>query len=140
MNTSSNNNSSKTVGIACGLFFFAYLICYNHILNVSEENRQSIIAESHKQIEQPIHHHSNITNSGQRTRRRIKSIRVIPTVETYEVSRWITSGDWSHDNEEWLVDIPSEKVVMDVDYVEDNWDNFVDDPEDEILYPPELFQ
>ena len=29
---------------------------------------------------------------------------------------------------------------MDIDYVEDHWDDFISDPEDEVLYPPDIFQ
>lgn len=135
-------SSRKTVAIACGLLFIAYIAFYNHLLNVSEENKQAKIAESawYASKANKVPHTSNNINSGQRTRKVIKSIRVIPTVETYEVSRWVTSGDWSHDRDGYVIDIPSEKVVMDIDYVEDNWDDFISDPEDEISYPPELFQ
>ena len=136
MSTSSNNSSSKSVCIACGLIFSAYMGCYHYL--ISEGSKKPIYVKR-PTTEITTNHTSNI-DSGQRTRKIIKSIRVIPTTETYEVSQWITSGDWSHDDHPLTVTIPSQKVVMDIDYVEDHWDDYISDPEDEILYPPEIFQ
>lgn len=126
-------HSDKTVGIACGLIFFLYMGCCHYLL---KENKKP-------QIERPkseISHYTSNIDSGQSARRCIKKIKIIPTTETYEVSQWVTSGDWSHDNYPLTVNIPSQRVVMDIDYVEDHWDDYLSDPEDEIQYPPELFQ
>ena len=54
--------------------------------------------------------------------------------------QWITSGDWSQDDYPLTITIHSQKVVIDIDYVEDHWDDFISDPEDEILYPADIFQ
>lgn len=135
MSTNNTNSSRKTVGIACGLFFFAYIGCYNYL--ITEGCKKPTYAKR-PNIEVPKYT-SNI-NSGQCTRKIIKSIKVVPTTETYEVSQWITSGDWSHDNYPLTITIPSQKVVMDIDYVEDHWDDFISDPGDELLYPPDIFQ
>ena len=132
MNTSNKGYSRKTVGIACGLLFFAYITGYHYLLSKGNEKPTYIKRELPKYT-------SNI-NSGQCTQKVIKSIKIVPTTETYEVSQWITSGDWSHDNYPLTITIPSQKVVMDIDYVEDHWDDFISDPEDEILYPPDIFQ
>jgi hypothetical protein len=32
------------------------------------------------------------------------------------------------------------RVLRDIDYVEDHWDDYLDDPEDEIRFPPDIFQ
>ena len=133
MNTSNKEYSRKTVGITCGLLLFAYIGCYHCLYNYKPKP----IKRNKPKTE--FYHTSNI-NSGQRTRKIIKSIRVIPTTKTYEVSQWVTSGDWSHDNDPITVTIPSQEVIMDLDYVEDHWDDFINDPEDEINYPPEIFQ
>jgi len=135
MNTNNKEYSRKTVGIACGLLFFAYMGCYHYISSIGDKKP---IYNKRPNIELPKHT-SNI-NSGQSVRKVIKSIRIIPTTETYEVSQWVTSGDWSHDDYPLTVTIPSQRVIMDIDYVEDHWDDFISDPEDEILYPPEIFQ
>ena len=136
MNTSNSNYSRKTVGIACGLFLFAYGSCYHYLIT---DYTKPYAKRPNIEIPQSSPHTSNIL-SGQRARKIIKSIKVVPTTETYEVSQWITSGDWSHDNYPLTITIPSQKVVMDIDYVEDHWDDFISDPEDEILYPPDIFQ
>ena len=136
MSTSNSNYSRKTVGIACGLFLFAYGSCYHYLIT---DHTKPYAKRPNIEIPQSSPHTSNI-NSGPRARKIIKSIKVIPTTETYEVSQWITSGDWSHDNYPLTITIPSQKVVMDIDYVEDHWDDFISDPEDEILYPPDIFQ
>lgn len=136
MNTSNSNYSRKTVGIACGLFLFAYGSCYHYLIT---DHTKPYVKRPNIEIPQSSPHTSNI-NSGQCARKIIKSIKVVPTTETYEVSQWITSGDWSHDNYPLTITIPSQKVVMDIDYVEDHWDDFISDPEDEILYPPDIFQ
>ena len=135
MNTSNKEYSRKTVGIACGLLLFTYIGCYHYLIN---KGNQKPIYVKRPNIELP-NYTSNI-NSGQRIHKTIKSIKVIPTTETYEVSQWITSGDWSHDNYPLTITIPSQRVIMDIDYVEDHWDDFISDPEDEILYPPDIFQ
>ena len=135
MNTNNKEYSRKTVGIACGLLFFAYIGAYHYL--ISEGNKKPIYSKR-PNIELP-QHTSNI-NSGQRARKTLKSIRFIPTTETYEVSQWVTSGDWSHDNYSLTVAIPSQKVIMDIDYVEDHWDDFLSDPEYEIQFPPNIFQ
>lgn len=137
MNISNSNYSRKTVGIACGLFLFAYGSCYYYYLIT--DHTKPYAKRPNIEIPQLSPHTSNI-NSGPCARKIIKSIKVVPTTETYEVSQWITSGDWSHDNYPLTITIPSQKVVMDIDYVEDNWDDFISDPEDEILYPPDIFQ
>ena len=135
MNTSNKEYSRKTVGIACGLLFFAYMGCYHCLINSGNKQPQYV---KRPNIELPKYT-SNI-NSGQRTHKTIKSIKVIPTTETYEVSQWVTSGDWSQDNYPLTVTIPSQKVIMDLDYVEDHWDDYLDDPEDELRFPPDIFQ
>lgn len=135
MNTNNKEYSRKTVGIACGLLFFAYMGCYHYLLSKGDKKP---IYVKRPNIELPKN--TSNTNNGQRARKVIKSIRVIPTTETYEVSQWVTSGDWSRDDYPLTVTIPSQKVIMDIDYVEDHWDDFISDPEDEILYPPEIFQ
>jgi len=135
MNTNNKEYSRKTVGIACGLLFFAYMGGYHYLISEGSKNP---IYSKRPNIELP-QYTSNI-NSGQCARKTIKSFRVIPTTETYEVSQWVTSGDWSHDNYPLTITIPSQKVIMDIDYVEDYWDDFISDPEDEILYPPDIFQ
>lgn len=140
MNTSNKGYSRKTVGIACGLFLFAYGSCYHYLIT---DHTKPYVKRPNIEIPQlspHTTHTSNINNSGQRARKIIKSIKVVPTTETYEVSQWITSGDWSHDNYPLTITIPSQKVVMDIDYVEDHLDDFISDPEDEILYPPDIFQ
>lgn len=137
MSTKLNNNSSKSVWFACGLLFFIYAGCCHYVLTY-DDNKPKYIRKPTTEITKPKYT-SNI-DSGQRTRKVIKRIRIIPTTETYEVSRWITSGDWSHDDDPLTVTIPSHKVVMDIDYVEDHWDDYLADPEDEIQYPPEIFQ
>ena len=137
MNTSNKGYSRKTVGIACGLFLFAYGSCYHYLIT---DHTKPYVKRPNIEIPQSSPHTSNINNSGQRARKIIKSIKVVPTTETYEVSQWITSGDWSHDNYPLTITIPSQKVVMDIDYVEDHLDDFISDPEDEILYPPDIFQ
>lgn len=136
MNTANKNNSRYTVGIACGIFFFTYAGCYHHLLNSDINQHKYKEEKPHVEISKDT---SNIY-SGQRTLKTIKRLRVIPTTETYEVSRWVTSGDWSHDRDELSITIPSQRVIMDIDYVEDHWDDYISDPEDEILYPPEIFQ
>lgn len=136
MNISNSNYSRKTVGIACGLFLFAYGSCYHYLIT---DHTKPYAKRPNIEILQSSPHTSNI-NSGPRARKNLKSIKVVPTTETYEVSQWITSGDWSHDNYPLTITIPSQKVVMDIDYVEDHWDDFISDPEDEILYPPDIFQ
>ena len=115
MNTSNSNYSRKTVGIACGLFLFAYGSCYHYLIT---DYTKPYAKRPNIEIPQSSPHTSNIN----------------------KVSQWITSGDWSHDNYPLTITIPSQKVVMDIDYVEDHWDDFISDPEDEILYPPDIFQ
>lgn len=130
MNTSNKEYSRKTVGITCGLLLFAYTGCSYYIIN-------------HRPFEQPkyvYHHTSNIISGPRVHSKKIKSIRVLPEYNTYEISQWITSGDWSHDNYPLMVTIPSKTVTMDLDYVEDYWDDFISDPGDEILYSPDIFQ
>jgi len=135
MNTNNKVYSRKTVGIACGLLFFAYIGCYHCLIN--EGSKKPIYAK--RPETKSINYTSNI-NSGQRTRKTIKSIKVIPSTETYEISQWVTSGDWSQDDYPLTVTIPSQKVIMDIDYVEDHFDDYLSDPEDELLYQPDIFQ
>lgn len=139
MNTSNKESSRKTVGVACGLLFFAYMGCYHYL--ITKGTKKPIYAKR-PNIEYKVssNHTSNDINSGQRAHRSIKSIRVLPTTETYEVSQWVTSGDWSYDDYPLTVTIPSQNITLDIDYVEDNWDEYLDDPEDEILYSPDIFQ
>lgn len=147
MNTSNNNFSRKTVIIACGIFLLLYGGCYHFLIKPPPNKIVRYVPDTTVTIKPELkftHYKgnktSNTNNSGQRIRKRIKSIKVIPTTETYEVSQWVTAGDWSHDRDELTVTIPSQRIIMDIDYVEDHWDNFTDDPEDEILYPPDIFQ
>ena len=136
MNTSSNKNSDGCLGL-----FLGSLLCFGIIAQIDSmpwnTKRNHIPYKSSKS--ELVNYTSNI-DSGQRTHKTIKSIKVIPITETYEVSEWVTSGDWSHDNYPLTITIPSQRVIMDIDYVEDNWDDFISDPEDEILYPPDIFQ
>ena len=135
MSTSNTKHSDGCLGL-----FLGSLLCFGIIAQI--DSMPWNVQSKHVPYEPPkteSHYTSNI-DSGQRARKIIKSIKVIPTTETYEVSQWITSGDWSHDDYPLTITIPSQKVVMDLDYVEDHWDDFISDPEDEILYPPEIFQ
>ena len=129
----STSNTSKSEG--CLGFFLGSLICFGIIAQFDSMpwNIQP----------KPIGHTKEDTSnidSGQRARKIIKTIMVIPTTQTYEVSRWVTSGDWSQDNYPLTITIPNQTVIMDLDYVEDHWDDFISDPEDEIQFPPDLFQ
>ena len=137
MNTNNNEYSRKTVGIACGLLFFAYIGCYHYLVN---EGNKKPIYEKRPDIELSKPNNTCNINSGQRTYKTIKSINIKPSIETYEVSQWVTSGDWSYDNYPLTVTIPSQTVVMDIDYVEDHWDDYLDDPEDELRFPTDIFQ
>ena len=135
MSTSNNKTADGCLGL-----FLGSLLCFGIIAQI--DSMPWNVQSKHVPYEPPkteSHSTSNI-DSGQRARKIIKSIKVIPTTETYEVSQWITSGDWSQDDYPLTITIPSQKVVMDLDYVEDHWDDFISDPEDEILYPPEIFQ
>lgn len=135
MNTSNNKTTDGCLGL-----FLGSLLCFGIIVQI--DSMPWNVKSRHIPYEPPkteSHYTSNI-NSGPRARKIIKSIKVVPTTETYEVSQWVTSGDWSHDNYPLTITIPSQKVVMDIDYVEDHWDDFISDPEDEILYPPDIFQ
>lgn len=145
MSTNKHDNSGKIVWITCGLFFFAYGCGYYHLINNGNKPKADYSRHDDTEVISKFtyndsNHSSNTVNSGQRTRKIIKSIKVVPTTQTYEVSRWVTSGDWSQDNYPLTVTIPSQRVVMDIDYVEDHWDDFLSDPEDEIAYPPDIFQ
>lgn len=135
--SSSRNTANAALGI-CSIFFIAYAFSCDKLLN---HNPQPEYTKS-SYYNELSNNSSNINISGQCVHKpkKIKSIKVIPTTETYEVSQWVTSGDWSHDYDNLTVTIPSQRVIMDLDYVEDNWDNYQDDPEDEIQYPPDLFQ
>lgn len=130
MSINNFKHSRKTVGIACGLLFIAYIYGYHKLISSYDRDHHIITNYNHT---------SNI-DSGQRTYKNIKNIKVIPYTETYEVSEWVTSGDWDHDNNQLTVTIPNEVIIMDIDYVEDNWDYYLDDPEDELQYPPDIFQ
>ena len=135
MSTSNNKTADGCLGL-----FLGSLLCFGIIAQI--DSMPWNVQSKHVPYEPPkteSNYTSNI-DSGQRARKIIKSIKVIPTTETYEVSQWITSGDWSQDDYPLTITIPSQKVVMDLDYVEDHWDDFISDPEDEILYPPEIFQ
>lgn len=135
MSTSNNKTADGCLGL-----FLGSLLCFGIIAQI--DSMPWNVQSKHVPYEPPkteSNYTSNI-NNGQRARKIIKSIKVIPTTETYEVSQWITSGDWSQDDYPLTITIPSQKVVMDLDYVEDHWDDFISDPEDEILYPPEIFQ
>lgn len=132
MNINNIKYSRKTVGITCGLLFIAYM--YGYMKLISNEQKPKVITTHIKS-----NHTSNI-DSGQRIPKTIKSIKVIPSTETYEISQWVTSGDWSHDNYPLTVTIPKQELIMDIDYIEDHWDDYLDDPEDEITFPPDLFQ
>ena len=132
-----NENNTRTYSIiACGIFFIAYAGCYHSLIN---SGYKKAIYKPKPKTEYISNYTSN-NISGQRARKTIKSIKIIPSTETYEVSRWIESGDWSHDDDPLTVTIPSQKIVVDIDYVENNWDDFLADPEDELQYPPDLFQ
>ena len=135
MNTSNYKYSRKTVGIACGLLFIAYMYGYHKLISYGQ--RPQVISTHQSTLQGK--YASNI-DSRHRTYKTIKSIKVIPSTETYEVSEWVTSGDWSHDNYPLTVTIPTQMVIMDVDYVEDHWDDYINDPEDELQYPPDIFQ
>lgn len=130
MNTNNKIRSRETIAIAFGLLFVS---CY--ITSILDKD----IKQPYSKRPNNIEYTSNIA-SRQCVHKTAKSIKVIPTSETYEVSQWITSGDWSHDDYPLTVTIPSQKVLMDVDYVEDHWDDYLDDPEDEIRFPPDIFQ
>lgn len=135
MSTSNNKTADGCLGL-----FLGSLLCFGIIAQI--DSMPWNVRSNHIPYEPPkteSYYTSNI-NSGQRAHKIIKSIKVIPTTETYEVSQWITSGDWSQDDYPLTITIPSQKVVMDIDYVEDHWDDFISDPEDEILYPPDIFQ
>ena len=132
MSTNNKEYSRKTVGIACGLLFFAYIGCYHLLLQ--EGNKKP------EYVKRPKIEYTRNINSGPRAPKTIKHIRTIPTTETYEVSRWIISGDWSQDDYPLTVTIPSQRVIMDIDYVEDHWDDYLDDPEDELRFPPDIFE
>ena len=134
----STSNTSKSDG--CLGLFLGSLLCFGIIAQI--DYMPWNIQSKHVPYEPPkeeAKYTSNI-DSGQCARKIIKTIRVIPTTQTYEVSKWVTSGDWSQDNYPLTITIPNQTVIMDIDYVEDHWDDFISDPEDEIQFPPDIFQ
>lgn len=136
MSTSNTKHSDGCLGL-----FLGSLLCFGIIAQLDSMPWNERC--KHKPYEPPkeeqAHYTSNI-NIGQSARKTIRTIIVIPTTQTYDVSQWITSGDWSQDDYPLTITIPTQTVVMDLDYVEDHWDDFINDPEDEIQFPPDIFQ
>ena len=93
MNISNNKTTDGCLGL-----FLGSLLCFGIIAQI--DSMPWNVKSRHISYEPPkteSHYTSNIT-SGQRARKIIKSIKVVPTTEIYEVSQWITSGDWSQDD------------------------------------------
>lgn len=138
MNT---NNYRKADG--CLGLFLGSLLCFNILaqLDIMPWNSKPR-GPTYTPPKEHVDHHTSNINSGQRA---LKSLRV-PIVETeyqtIEVSQWVTSGDWSQDNYPLTITIPIQKITNDneIDYVEDHWDDYLDDPEDELRFHPDIFQ